>query len=213
MIYLGNGMYSESGSNNQLMHYGVLGMRWGVRKASEQNTIHNNWRNGMAFDKIRKMYKDGKISKDVYKRAKKRMEAQAKDYAEQQKLNISKMTRQYMSMSKKERQKFKEKYGTRNSFYEKALSKNNKKTPGYKNAYTKAQRNYDVANAIGSIPGAAGAIGGYMLGGPSGAFAGGAIGGAIGGGIAGGVGAASVKKYQKDVKDPELNKRINQYIK
>ena len=213
MIYLGNGMYSESGPNDQLMHYGVLGMRWGVRKASEQNTIHNSWRNRMAFDKIRKMYKDGKISKDVYKRAKKRMEAQAKDYAEQQELNVSKMTRQYMSMSKKERQKFKEKYGTRNSFYEKALSKNNKKTPGYKNAYTKAQRNYDIANAICSIPGAAGAIGGYMLGGPSGAFAGGAIGGAIGGGIAGGVGAASVKKYQKDVKDPELNKRINQYIK
>lgn len=31
MIYLGNGMYSDSGPNSQLMHYGVLGMRWGHR--------------------------------------------------------------------------------------------------------------------------------------------------------------------------------------
>lgn len=33
MIYLGNGMYSDSGSNDHLMHYGVLGMKWGVHKA------------------------------------------------------------------------------------------------------------------------------------------------------------------------------------
>lgn len=32
MIYLGNGMYSDAGPSNELMHYGVLGMRWGHRK-------------------------------------------------------------------------------------------------------------------------------------------------------------------------------------
>lgn len=37
MIYLGNGIYSESGSDI-LAHYGVPGMKWGVRKARPVST-------------------------------------------------------------------------------------------------------------------------------------------------------------------------------
>lgn len=33
MIYIGNGIYSDSGPNDYLQHYGVLGMKWGVHKA------------------------------------------------------------------------------------------------------------------------------------------------------------------------------------
>lgn len=33
MIYIGNGIYSDSGPNDYLQHYGVVGMKWGVRKA------------------------------------------------------------------------------------------------------------------------------------------------------------------------------------
>lgn len=39
MIYLGDGMYSNSGPDNYLMHYGVLGMRWGIRKAKIKQGI------------------------------------------------------------------------------------------------------------------------------------------------------------------------------
>ena len=35
MIYLGNGMYSDAGPSDELMHYGVIGMKWGVRKAEK----------------------------------------------------------------------------------------------------------------------------------------------------------------------------------
>lgn len=31
MIYLGNGLYSDSGPDT-LAHYGILGMKWGIRK-------------------------------------------------------------------------------------------------------------------------------------------------------------------------------------
>lgn len=37
MIYIGNGIYSESGSDI-LAHYGVPGMKWGVRKARPVST-------------------------------------------------------------------------------------------------------------------------------------------------------------------------------
>lgn len=45
MIYLGNGMYSDSGPQDQLMHYGVLGMRWGVRKAQKELQRYDDWTN------------------------------------------------------------------------------------------------------------------------------------------------------------------------
>lgn len=34
-------MYSESGPNDQLMHYGVLGMKWGHRKMPYRASSHN----------------------------------------------------------------------------------------------------------------------------------------------------------------------------
>lgn len=41
MIYLGNGMYSDSGPSNELMHYGVQGMRWGHRKMQYRMPSHS----------------------------------------------------------------------------------------------------------------------------------------------------------------------------
>lgn len=72
MIYLGNGMYSDSGPNNQLMHYGVLGMRWGVRRAQDVANSMELYRKRGTQASLKEMYRSGKISKEQYKAAKKK---------------------------------------------------------------------------------------------------------------------------------------------
>lgn len=59
MLYIGNGIYSESGPDT-LAHYGVLGMKWGIRKDREFRS-DLNWHD--ANKKIRKVKSDNKLSK------------------------------------------------------------------------------------------------------------------------------------------------------
>lgn len=70
MIYLGNGMYSDAGSSNELMHYGVLGMKWGVRKARGIANQMERYRATGIKQSLKSMYKSGQISKEEYRRAK-----------------------------------------------------------------------------------------------------------------------------------------------
>ena len=64
MIYLGNGMYSESGPSDQLMHYGVLGMKWGVRKARNVAYAQNDLEYRKRRIQLANLRKDGVISKE-----------------------------------------------------------------------------------------------------------------------------------------------------
>lgn len=92
MIYIGNGIYSTSGSNDYLIHYGVLGMRWGIRKASQYEMDITRGKRA----KNRKDYKSGLINKTTYKKNKKRY---AKEYSDAME-NVMQNARKYKKTDK-----------------------------------------------------------------------------------------------------------------
>lgn len=67
MIYLGNGMYSDAGSNSYLEHYGVMGMRWGHRKQREANRIYNGLIRDNDRAHLRELFKSGKLTREKYR--------------------------------------------------------------------------------------------------------------------------------------------------
>lgn len=70
MIYLGNGIYSESGSDT-LAHYGVLGMKWGVHKA-RQSAVKREAEMSWAHQRyLKRQKKAGNLSRADYKAQKK----------------------------------------------------------------------------------------------------------------------------------------------
>lgn len=60
MIYVGNGIYSDATPNEYLMHYGVIGMKWGVHRAREheKNIYRHNRANGMSRQAAKQAYRD-----------------------------------------------------------------------------------------------------------------------------------------------------------
>lgn len=91
MIYLGNGMYSNSGSQNELMHYGVMGMKWGVRKARGVADDMDRFHSNAVHAKLRRMYRNGEISKEQYKMAKRKNRAAFKKNMLDNKQNAKRM--------------------------------------------------------------------------------------------------------------------------
>lgn len=76
MIYLGDGIYSDSGP--YIQHYGVMGMKWGVRKDKEfRRDLHRH----AANEKIREarnLLRGKSIDKNEFKRRKKMARAEEK---------------------------------------------------------------------------------------------------------------------------------------
>jgi hypothetical protein len=76
MIYLGNGLYSDPGTS--LQHYGVIGMKWGIRHDKEFRRDLNRHETNNRLRDARQNYKSGNISKDEYKRTVKKERAALK---------------------------------------------------------------------------------------------------------------------------------------
>ena len=179
----------------------------------EQNQMHNAWRNYLTKQQLIQMKKSGKITKEQYKRAIKRMRAEHFDFNTEQDKKGRELIKKYKSMNAKEKQRFKEKYSKPSSFYNEAMKNNERKTPGYKRAFEKTQKTNDIMNLLGWIPTVGGAGVGYALGGPTGMNIGAGAGAGLSGVLQEAVTAKTLKKNAKNIKDPELNKRVNKYLK
>lgn len=83
MIYIGNGIYSEATPNEYLQHYGVIGMKWGVRKARihERNLYRHNRGNGMSRAEAKDLYKKRMAGVKSYARANRGTGMRARDIA------------------------------------------------------------------------------------------------------------------------------------
>lgn len=88
MIYLGNGMYSSSGPNNSLMHYGVIGMKWGIRKDHEFRSDLNWHESNKKIRRFKELQRQGKLTKkqrkmmvkDIVKKTNAKNKAMWQDY-------------------------------------------------------------------------------------------------------------------------------------
>ena len=81
MIYIGNGIYSDATTNEYLQHYGVIGMKWGVRKARqhERNLYRYNRGHGMSKADAKAQYRANMQGVKQYAKANKRTGAKVGD--------------------------------------------------------------------------------------------------------------------------------------
>lgn len=128
MIYLGNGMYSDSGPQDQLMHYGVLGMRWGVRKAQKELQRYDDWTNTTKQTSARDLRRLGYMDESTYKRMTKQLKKDRKYHKKNNKQYRKKMIERYKANKKL----FKDKYPTKDAIYKEVIDTADKITPGYK---------------------------------------------------------------------------------
>ena len=63
--------------NNELYHYGVPGMKWGVRRDTR---ILANHRRNLAADQLKESYRSGKITKQQYKDSIRKVNLRKKKY-------------------------------------------------------------------------------------------------------------------------------------
>lgn len=154
MIYLGNGIYSDSGPDT-LAHYGVLGMKWGIRKDKEFRR-DLNWHE--ANKRIRKIKRDRNAGKyrNVPKAGIKQM---IRDIENQTKAKNKAMKYDYANYKPKKGAKAKE-------IYEENMKRAQSEIPHYKTKH--------AIRKAAKIAGLAGA--GYLGGFGAGALGAGALG-------------------------------------
>ena len=150
MIYLGNGMYSDSGSQDELMHYGVLGMKWGVRKARNvANEMDRMHRDGV-HARLRAMYKNGQISKEQYRKAKRKMRAAYKAGKADNEQNARRM----QAMLREGIKSGKTKGIKARTIRDAAIKSADKQMPGFANMH-KANQRLSTSQALFGVVGAA----------------------------------------------------------
>lgn len=149
MIYIGNGLYSDSGPS--LQHYGVIGMKWGIRNDKQfRKDIHRHEAN----EKIRaarKLLKGKEIDKSEFKR-------QHKAIRTEEKARNKAMKNDYKGMKA-------QRGVSRRTIYEANMKKAQELIPHYKtkHALRKAVRigtgvGIGIGAAYAGVLGAAGAV-------------------------------------------------------
>lgn len=151
MIYLGNGIYSDSGPDT-LAHYGVLGMKWGVRKARKVSGEYGKLTYDMQRSALRDLYKRGRISKEAYKRGKRNAKLTKKVGDRFDKAQSKRLSSTLKADIKANPQKYK---GRKiREFEQNAVSIYDKQRPGFGDVY-KAKKAMNTAGFLFGPPGVA----------------------------------------------------------
>ena len=134
-----------------LAHYGVLGMKWGVRKAENISNDAANVHRMMLNDINKKRYKRGEISKEEYKSG---VRSRTEKFKMQKKKNRA-FRKSQIASYKRDKEAFRNKYAKKRDIAEAAMVRAEKKVPNYRKIADAKDLTQDVTRAltlIGGIP-------------------------------------------------------------
>lgn len=144
-----NNTFYDPQDEYYLAHYGVLGMRWGVRKADQDRRQAIGIKTRMNNDIAKIRYRQGKLTKEQYKELKKKNKHNKKIAILSSK-TFAKKQRQFY---KNDKAGFKKEYAKKYDIINENINNLDKMIPHYKEMKEQLDNAHAIGAAVGGIMG------------------------------------------------------------